>query len=86
MLKRKILCALFGAAAIAQIAVADDSLTPKEALAMEIIELTGADDMVEAMTSQIKSQMQRQMKKQISCPAEREVAEELTEAFASNVS
>ena len=52
MLKLKMLCALIGAVAVAQIAVADDSLTEKEALAMEIIELTGADDMVDAMTGQ----------------------------------
>ncbi|MBL39120.1 MAG: hypothetical protein CMP07_12000 [Xanthomonadales bacterium] len=86
MLKLKMLCALIGAVAVAQIAVADDSLTEKEALAMEIIELTGADDMVDAMTGQIKAQMQQQMEKQISCPAEREVAAEMTDAFASTMS
>jgi len=86
MLKSKTLCALIAATAVAQTAVADNSLTPKETLAMEIIELTGADGMVEAMTGQIKSQMERQMEKQISCPAEREVAAEMTDAFASTMS
>jgi len=85
MLKLKMLCALIGALVVAQIAVADDSLTEKETLAMEIIQLTGADDMVEAMTGQIKAQMQQQMEKQISCPAEREIAAEMTDALASTM-
>lgn len=85
MLKLKMLCALIGAVAVAQVAVADDSLTPKEALAMEIIELTDADRMAEVMTAQLEEQMERQMEAQISCPAEREVAAEMTEVLASKM-
>lgn len=86
MPKLKMLCALMAVVVIGQNAFAEESLTTKEALAMEIIELTDADKMAEAMTSQIRQQMQRQMEAQISCPAEREVAAEMTELFTSNMS
>lgn len=65
--------------------VAEELLTPKETLAMEIIELTQADQMLEGMADQMQQQMHRQMESQISCPAEREVAIELTRVFSSEL-
>lgn len=86
MLKLKSLFFVIVAIVTAPAAIADDSLTPKEALAMEIIELTQADKMAEVMTAQIKQQMRQKMEAEISCPAEREVAAEMTEVFTSNMS
>jgi len=63
--------------------VAEESLTPKEALALEIIQLTQGEKVIEAFVEQMVQQRQRQMQSQISCPAQREVATEMTRVFTS---